>query len=99
MGMLIPLTRAEVECLSSHLPVGSDLRQKLTNSQITGSSNVRAIEFSNTLQCTIDEAQELLPSLKSIAIPTRLRNPKKHESMWALTLLPGENSRWARNLN
>ena len=84
MGMLIPLTRAEVECLSSHLPVGSDLRQKLTNSQMTGSSNVRAVGFSNTLQCTIDEAHELLRIAEEHCYPDAIKEIQKSMNLCGL---------------
>ena len=73
MGILIPLKRAEVECLLSHLPVDSALNQKLTRSQMTGFSNIRAAGFSNTLQCTVDEANELLRIAEEHCYPDAIK--------------------------
>jgi hypothetical protein len=84
MGILIPLKWAEVECLLSHLPVGSDLRQKLTNSHMAGSSNVRAIGFSNTLQCTVDEAHELLRIAEEHCYPDAIREIQRSMNLCGL---------------
>ena len=84
MSILIPLKRAEVECLLSHLPVGSDLRQKLTNSQMTGSSNVRTVGFSNTLQCTVDEAHELLRVAEEHCYPDAIREIQRSMNLYGL---------------
>ena len=84
MGILIPLNWAEVECLLSHLPVGSDLRQKITNSQMTESFNVRAVGFSNTLQCTIDEAQELLRIAEEHCYPDAIKEIQQSMNLCGL---------------
>ena len=56
----LELTGAEVNCLLSHLPLGSSLVSKLSQSRITEAPETRPIGFSNTIHCTVDEAQELL---------------------------------------
>lgn len=58
--MSLELTGAEVSCLISHLPLGSSLVSKLSQSRITESPKTRRIGFSNTVHCTLNEASELL---------------------------------------
>jgi len=73
MGILIQLTCAEVECLFSHVPVGSHLGHKLAKSQLTESAHARPIGFSNTVQFTIDEARELLHIAKEHCYPDAIK--------------------------
>lgn len=84
MGILIQLTRAEVECLFAHVPISSDLGQKLANSQSTASSNNRPFGFSNTLQCTADEAQELLRIAEEHCYPAAIREIQRSMNLFGI---------------
>ena len=56
----LELTRAEVSCFLVHLPLGSILVLKLSQSQITEVPETRPVRFSNTVHCTLAEARVLL---------------------------------------
>ena len=59
MNILIELSRANIECLLSHLPLVSDLRQILSKSDATVFSNIRPTG-SNPVVCDEGEARALL---------------------------------------
>ena len=60
MSILIELSRANIQCLLSHLPVVSDLRQILSKSDASVFSNIRPSGFSNPVVCSEAEARHLL---------------------------------------
>ena len=61
MSILIELSRANIECLLSHLPLVSDLRQILSKSDATVFSNIPTpTGFSNPVVCNEAEARHLL---------------------------------------
>ena len=60
MSILIELSRANIECLLSHLPLVSDLREILSKSDATVFSNIRPTGFSNPVVCNEAEARHLL---------------------------------------
>lgn len=60
MSIHIELSRADVDCLVDHLPLGSDLRDKLGNSGTIPSSVGLPIGDSNPIDCSEGEARELL---------------------------------------
>ena len=59
-GILIQITRAEVECLLTHVPISCDLSQKLAAAEIAVFPKTRLVGFSKMLQCTDVGARKLL---------------------------------------
>jgi len=61
MHIAIVLSRAEVECLRSHLPDGTDLSRKLDQSELIFIHPTDPPDrFSNAIDCDESEAQALL---------------------------------------
>ena len=58
MNVHIELSRADVTCLASHLPLGSDLRYALLNSDLIPSSV--GLGDSNPIDCSEGEVHALL---------------------------------------
>ena len=60
MNVPIELPQVEVDCILCHLPVGSDLRQKLADTEFTVSQDGRRNGLAVRCFCTAIEARELL---------------------------------------
>jgi hypothetical protein len=60
MSIMIRLSRADIQCLLRHLPLASDISRKLRSSDIVALWNSRPIGSSNVIDCSEDQALELL---------------------------------------